>query len=165
MKVVRQTSTLLAIEQQPTPETQVSYAVLCAVGIGFFIWVLTLAHGLPWYATTIGLIVPSWFFYLSLSATTSIACKFDKKLDLLILKRKNWFGNKVLRYHLSEIQSVRFKAYEHKQDESDTFEIGIMLVSGSYVRLNEPSTSFDRRHTEEIVSSIESFLNLHHLSM
>jgi hypothetical protein len=161
VKITRQTSTLLAIEQRPNKSTKVTYAVMCAVGIGFFIWVLTLAHGLPWYATTIGLLCPLFAFYLTLRATTAICCTFDKKSNLLILKRKNWFGEKVVRHYLNEIRAVRLKAYENKQDESDTFEIGIVLTSGSYVRLNEPSTSFDRTNTESIVSAIESFLNLH----
>jgi hypothetical protein len=141
VKIIRKTSTFLAIEQRPTTSTKVSYTVICAVGIGFLIWVLILAHGLPWYTMAIGLIGSIWLFYLALRATNSIICTFDKKLNLLILKQKNWFGEKVHRHHLNEIQSVRFKAFKNKQDEADTFEIGIMLVSGSYVRLNEPSTS------------------------
>ncbi len=162
MKVIRHTSTLLAIEQRPTKSTKVSYAVLSAVAVGFFIGVLTIAHGLPWYAIAIGILCPLFLFYLTLRATTSIACTFDKKSNLLIIKRKNWLGDRVIRHYLNEIRSVRLKAFENKQDESDTFEIGIMLTSGSYVRLNEPSTSFDRNNTEAIVSSIASFLNLYH---
>jgi hypothetical protein len=165
VKIIRQTATLLAIEQYPTKSTKVIYTVMCVVGIGFFIWVLTLAHGLPWYATTIGLLFPILPFYLALKATTAIACTFDKNSNLLVIKRKNWFGEKVIQHYLNEIRSIRFKAYENKQDEGDTFEIGIILTSGSYVRLNEPSTSFDRTNTESIVSSIQSFLNLHSLNI
>jgi hypothetical protein len=165
VKIIRKTSTLLMIEQRPTIQTKQIEVVTCVIMIGFFIWVLTLAHGLPWYATAIGLAIPTFSFYQTVRSITLIICAFDKKLNLLTVKRKNWFGEKVIQHYLNEIQSVRFKAFENKQDEADTFEIGIMLVSGSYVRLNEPSTSFDRINTEAIVSSIESFLNLHHLSM
>jgi hypothetical protein len=159
MKVIRHTSTLLAIEQKPTTSTKVSEFVMCAMMIGFMIGVLTLAHGLPWYVTTVGLTFPIFPFYLTLRATTSIACTFDKKLNLLILKRKNWFREKVVRPPLNEIQDVRFKVHQN-QDESDTYEIGIILVSGSYIRLNEPSTSFDRSNTDSVMSLIKSFLNL-----
>jgi hypothetical protein len=159
VKVIRQTSTLLAIEQKPTASTKVSYAAMCGIMIGFIIWVLTLAHGLPWYATMVGLIFPIFPFYLTFRATTSIACTFDKKLNLLLLKRKNWFGEKVIRHYFNEIQDVRFKVHQN-QDESDSYEIRIILVSGSYVCLNVSSTSFDRSNTESIVSVIKSFLNL-----
>lgn len=124
------------------------------------IWVLTLAHGLPWYAIAVGLLFPFFPFYSTLRATTAIVFTFDKKNNLLVLKRTNWFGEKVIRHPLNELRAVRFRAYENKQDEGDTFEIGIILTSGSYVRLNEPSTSFHRANTESIVSAIESFLNL-----
>ncbi|WP_310487372.1 hypothetical protein [Chamaesiphon sp. VAR_69_metabat_338] len=164
MKIIRQTATLLAIDQQPSTGSKREYAVLFAVGVGFFIWVLTLAHGLPWYAIVIGLLVPVWIFYLTLRAMTSIACTFDKKLNLLILKRKSWLSEKVFQHHLSEIQSVHSKVF-HDPDGDDTYEIGIDLRSGSYLRLNEPSTSFDQSNTEAIVSAIESFLNLYHHSM
>jgi hypothetical protein len=160
VKIIRQNSTLLAIEQLPNKSTKVAHAVMSAVAIGFFIGVLILAHGLPWYAIAIGLFCPFVSFYLTLKATTEIVFKFDKKSNLLVIKRKNWFGEKVIQHYLNEIRSIRFKVYENKQDEGDTFEIGIILTSGSYVRLNEPSTSFDRANTESIASSINSFLNL-----
>jgi hypothetical protein len=162
VKIIHRTSTFLAIKQRPTKSTKVSHAVMSAVAIGFFIGVLTLAHGLPWYAIAIGLLCPFFSFYLTLKATTSIVCSFDKKSNLLIIKRKNWFGEHVIRHYVNEIRAVRLKAFENKQDEGDTFEIGIILTSGSYVRLNEPSTSFDRSNTESIVSAIASFLDLYH---
>ncbi len=155
------------IEQRPTIQTKQIEVVTCVIMIGFFIWVLTLAHGLPWYATAIGLAIPTFSFYQTVRSITLIICAFDKKLNLLTVKRKNWFGEKVIQHYLNEIQTVRIKVVQVVNDNepSDTFEIGIVLASGFYVRLNEASTSFDRINTEAIVSSIESFLNLHHLSI
>jgi hypothetical protein len=164
MKIVHHTSTFLALEQQPTKFTKVTEIGMCAIGVGFFIWVLTLAKGLPWYAIAIGLLCPLFIFYLALRATTSIVCTFDRKLNLLLLKRENWFGEKVVRYPLNEIRDVRCKVIRGSE-ETDTYEIGIFLTSGSYVCLNEPTTSFDRHNTESIVSSIASFLNLYHLNV
>jgi hypothetical protein len=163
MKVSHRTSTCLTLEHQPSQSIRVTEVVMCAIGIGFFIWVLiTMATVLPWYATTIGLLCPIFIFYLAQKTTAALVCTLDKKLSLLLLKRKNWFGEKVTKHHLHEIQDVRVKVFQHRDEDGyhETYEIRIILVSGSYLSLNEPSTSFDRRKIEAIVESIRSFLNL-----
>jgi hypothetical protein len=162
MKVSQRTANCLIIENQPSQSTKVTEVVMCAIGIGFFIWVLTMASVLPWYATAIGLLCPIFIFYLAQKATATIVCTLDKKLNLLLLKRKNWLGKKVTKHHLNEIQDIRLKVFQHRDENGyhETYEVRIILVSGSYLSLNEPSTSFDRSNSEAIVESIKSFLNL-----
>ena len=108
----------------------------------------------------VGILFPIFPLYLTLKATTAIACTFDKKLNLMTLKRKNWFGEKVVRHHLSGIRDIQLKVIDKNQDESDTYEVGIILGSGAYLCLNEPTTSFDRNSTESLVSTLKSFLDL-----
>jgi hypothetical protein len=163
MKIARQTPSLLVIEQRPATSAEIAYAGFSIFMVGFLVWVLAQARTLPWYATVICLLLPIFMLPTILNETTATFCTFDKKANLLTIQRKNWFREKVVRYHLNEIRSTQFKSSVTTAGENErveVYEIGLVLKSGSYLQVNKPTVLCNRDCTEPIFSSLRVFLNL-----
>ncbi len=163
MKIARQTPSSLVIEQRPTTSAEIAYAGLSIVLIGLLAGVLFLSGTLPWYATVVGLLFPILMLPMILKETTATFCTCDKKANLFMLQRKNWFMGKVFRYRLNEIRSIQFKSSVTTAGENErveVYEIGFVLESGSYLQLNKPTVQCDRDRTEPIFFSLKAFLNL-----
>jgi hypothetical protein len=163
MKITHQTPNLLVIEQRPDISIERAYAMFSVVLVGFLAFVLVLARTLPWYATAVGLLFTAFMISTIPKEITATVCTLDKKANLLTMKRKNWFGEKEVRYDLHEIQSTEFKSSVTDAGENErveVYEILFVLRSGSYLQLNKPTVHCNRDRTEPIFSSLKAFLNL-----
>ena len=156
MKVIRQTSNLLIIEQKPPQITILICGIVSPISVIFFGSMIF--TGIPWFASVISLVCVIFAIYLPLRMTTVVTCKIDKTLNSLTLKRKSSIGEKIIRHDLNEIQDIQLKVL--KDSDADSYEIRAMLTNGSYLPLNENMNSQDDKNATKIVLLLKSFLDL-----
>ncbi|MBD2683044.1 MULTISPECIES: hypothetical protein [Nostoc] len=84
-----------------------------------------------------------------------INCSFDKKVDGVILERRNFFWKKAVRCKLNDIKAVNVESYS---DEGNVnYRINLLLISGENLPLTQSLTS-NWQEKQQIVEQIRQFL-------
>ena len=157
LKIIRQTSDILVIEQKPTQLTAWVLGIAATSVPIFFTWYFISHQGETHW------LVASFCIAMSMAPTAQTIrqlrvsnCKIDKNRQTMTLKRKNLFGEKVFKHSLNEIKDVRLAVIA--QENGNRYEIRIELVKGSYLALNEWMAADDKSNSAEITSILQSFL-------
>jgi hypothetical protein len=164
VKIIRQNSNLLIIEQKPTESAKLGN-IIAAVALGGCLiaaLILAIMARQPLYFILVALVCPLLIPEI-LNETATSLCTFDKNANRLTVKQQSWLGKKLATFPLNTVRSVQLKssvttAGEHERVE--VYEIELLLESGSCLGLNRPTMFCDRALIEPIFSSLKDFLNL-----
>lgn len=146
MKVVRQTSTNLMLQNRPTG-VWVLGGVAATIGLSF-----VLASAWPTY-----LIGGLWIALADLSIFLSPVetFTFDKIRKKVTLKQQGWLGTKVIEHRIQEVSEVQIE--ESTLLGSKFYRVNLLLVSGKYLHLIQ-SPSTDCQNQRALAKRIRIFL-------
>jgi hypothetical protein len=95
--------------------------------------------------------------FLILTVSPYVTCSFERELEIVTIKRRNLFGNKVLEDKISNIVGVEV---ETRSGEDITFRLTLMLASGEKLPLTYFFTSEGWQEEQLFANRIQKFLGI-----